>query len=112
MKERNQNNNKNNFYYSSQRNKITYFIFHVFALSLLFNNVATFHYYVNTDVIGEYQPGDSIPVITNSLTSIRTQFPLSFYSIPVCRPNKIDSFSLNLGDKFLGYSIQKTSYSV
>lgn len=46
----------------------------------------------------------------NKLTSIKTQLPYSFYSLPFCRPKKILDSAENLGEVLRGDRIENSPY--
>jgi transmembrane 9 superfamily protein 2/4 len=43
------------------------------------------------------QPTDPIAIKVNKLSSIKTQLPYDYYSLPYCRPERIVNFAENLG---------------
>jgi len=51
-------------------------------------------------------------VKVNKLTSIKTQLPYSYYSLPFCRPKKIVDSTENLGEVLRGDRIENAPYSV
>lgn len=46
------------------------------------------------------------------LTSTKTQLPLSYYSLPFCRPGKIEEDAENLGEILLGDRSENSPYVV
>lgn len=56
--------------------------------------------------------GDLLPVKVNKLTSIRTQLPYSYYSLPYCKPKKIVDSAENLGEVLRGDRIENSPYTV
>ena len=46
------------------------------------------------------------------LTSTKTQLPISYYSLPFCRPNKIQDDAENLGEILLGDRRDNSPYEV
>ncbi|TYH66542.1 hypothetical protein ES332_D06G130600v1 [Gossypium tomentosum] len=46
----------------------------------------------------DFQKGDPLKVKVNKLTSIKTQLPYSYYSLPFCTPEKIVDSAENLGE--------------
>lgn len=46
------------------------------------------------------------------LTSTKTQLPISYYSLPFCRPNKIQGDAENLGEILLGDRKDNSPYEV
>ena len=56
--------------------------------------------------------GDELKVKVNKLTSIKTQLPYSYYSLPFCQPKKIVDSTENLGEVLRGDRIENAPYSV
>lgn len=56
--------------------------------------------------------GDLLKVKVNKLTSIKTQLPYSYYTLPFCRPNKIVDSAENLGEVLRGDRIENSPYEV
>ncbi|KAL0330865.1 UNVERIFIED_CONTAM: Transmembrane 9 superfamily member 8 [Sesamum angustifolium] len=54
--------------------------------------------------------GDLLNVKVNKLTSIKTQLPYSYYSLPFCRPNTIVDSRENLGEVLRGDRIENSAY--
>ena len=59
-----------------------------------------------------YMQGDSLNVKVNKLTSIKTQLPYSYYSLPYCKPKKIVDSAENLGEVLRGDRIENSPYEV
>ncbi|KAJ8438330.1 hypothetical protein Cgig2_013378 [Carnegiea gigantea] len=58
-----------------------------------------------------YAPGEEIYVKVNSLTSIDTELPFSYYSLPYCRPlDGIKKSAENLGELLMGDQIDNSPY--
>jgi transmembrane 9 superfamily member 2/4 len=51
-------------------------------------------------------------VKVNKLTSIKTQLPYSYYSLPYCKPNEIVDSAENLGEVLRGDRIENSPYVV
>uniref|UniRef100_A0A2P2MD84 Transmembrane 9 superfamily member n=1 Tax=Rhizophora mucronata TaxID=61149 RepID=A0A2P2MD84_RHIMU len=58
----------------------------------------------------DFLKGDELRVKVNKLTSIRTQLPYSYYSLPYCRPSKIVDNAENLGEVLRGDRIENSPY--
>ncbi|XP_051131650.1 transmembrane 9 superfamily member 11-like [Andrographis paniculata] len=59
----------------------------------------------------KYTTGDSLNVKVNSLTSIDTELPYSYYSLPFCRPMEgIKDSAENLGELLMGDRIENSPY--
>jgi hypothetical protein len=51
----------------------------------------------------EYNKGDSLPLYVNELTSTRTQYPIDYYSIPFCAPER---GTIKMGKESLGGQLE------
>ncbi|KAK1288666.1 hypothetical protein QJS10_CPB19g00646 [Acorus calamus] len=59
----------------------------------------------------KYQIRDPLSVKVNSLTSIDTEIPFSYYSLPFCRPKEgIKDSAENLGELLMGDRIENSPY--
>ncbi|XP_010552093.1 PREDICTED: transmembrane 9 superfamily member 9-like [Tarenaya hassleriana] len=58
----------------------------------------------------DFEKGDELKVKVNKLTSIKTQLPYSYYSLPFCRPKKIVDSAENLGEVLRGDRIENSPY--
>ncbi|KAL4334133.1 hypothetical protein GQ457_07G043980 [Hibiscus cannabinus] len=58
----------------------------------------------------DFQKGDPLKVKVNKLTSIKTQLPYSYYSLPFCPPPKIVDSAENLGEVLRGDRIENSPY--
>ncbi|KAF3564662.1 hypothetical protein DY000_02019295 [Brassica cretica] len=59
----------------------------------------------------DFEKGDELKVKVNKLTSIKTQLPYSYYSLPFCQPKKIVDSTENLGEVLRGDRIENAPYS-
>jgi hypothetical protein len=59
-----------------------------------------------------YLQGDSLPVKVNKLTSVKTQLPYAYYSLPFCKPETIVDSAENLGEVLRGDRIENSPYVV
>lgn len=58
-----------------------------------------------------YSPGDSIFAKVNSLTSIETELPFSYYTLPYCEPPEgVKKSAENLGELLMGDQIDNSPY--
>lgn len=55
---------------------------------------------------------DQLAVKVNQLSSIKTQLPYSYYSLPFCRPATIVDSAENLGEVLRGDRIENSLYVV
>ncbi|KAL8127954.1 transmembrane 9 superfamily member 11-like [Apium graveolens] len=59
----------------------------------------------------KYVVGDSLSVKVNSLTSIETEIPYSYYSLPFCKPQEgVKDSAENLGELLMGDRIENSPY--
>ncbi|KAK9130499.1 hypothetical protein Sjap_010986 [Stephania japonica] len=59
----------------------------------------------------KYEVGDSLLVKVNSLTSIDTEMPFSYYSLPFCKPLEgVKDSAENLGELLMGDRIENSPY--
>ena len=56
--------------------------------------------------------GDKVVLKVNKLTSIKTQLPYEYYSMPYCRPEKIMPSAEKLGEVLRGDRIENSPYEV
>ncbi|KAK1269575.1 hypothetical protein QJS04_geneDACA013781 [Acorus gramineus] len=71
----------------------------------------SFAFYLPGSYMHTYSTGDKISVKVNSLTSIETELPFSYYSLPYCRPNEgIKKSAENLGELLMGDQIDNSPY--
>ena len=55
---------------------------------------------------------DPVTLKVNKLSSTKTQLPYEYYSLPYCRPEKIESIAENLGEVLRGDRIVNSLYQV
>ncbi|ONK70465.1 uncharacterized protein A4U43_C05F34000 [Asparagus officinalis] len=58
----------------------------------------------------DFQKKDPLMVKVNKLTSIKTQLPYSYYSLPYCKPTTIIDSAENLGEVLRGDRIENSPY--
>ncbi|KAJ4957918.1 hypothetical protein NE237_025029 [Protea cynaroides] len=59
----------------------------------------------------KYSVGDQLSVKVNSLTSIETEMPFSYYSLPFCKPAEgVKDSAENLGELLMGDRIENSPY--
>ncbi|CAA0821355.1 Transmembrane 9 superfamily member 8 [Striga hermonthica] len=58
----------------------------------------------------DFLKGDPLNVKVNKLTSIKTQLPYSYYTLPFCRPSNIIDSRENLGEVLRGDRIENSPY--
>ncbi|XP_026405678.1 transmembrane 9 superfamily member 12-like [Papaver somniferum] len=68
-------------------------------------------FYLPGSYMHTYTPGESIFGKVNSLTSIETELPFSYYSLPYCKPEGgIKKSAENLGELLMGDQIDNSPY--
>jgi len=60
----------------------------------------------------DYANGDQIPLLVNKIWSAKTQLPYSYYSLPFCRPEKVETERENIGQVLVGDRIQSSDYKL
>lgn len=68
--------------------------------------------FIRINVVFFWWQGDDLNVKVKGLTSTRTQLPISYYSLPFCRPEKIKDDAENLGEILLGDRSENSPYVV
>jgi len=66
----------------------------------------------STEACKFWLQNDPLTVKVNKLTSIKTQLPYSYYSLPYCKPNTIIDSAENLGEVLRGDRIENSPYVV
>ncbi|GFP81461.1 transmembrane 9 superfamily member 8 [Phtheirospermum japonicum] len=86
----------------------TVFIFTTICVLLFTDNALCF--YLPGVAPEDFQKGDPLNVKVNKLTSIKTQLPYSYYTLPFCRPSSIIDNRENLGEVLRGDRIENSPY--
>jgi transmembrane 9 superfamily protein 2/4 len=60
----------------------------------------------------EYNDGDQVELKVNKLTSVKTQLPYGYYSLPYCKPDKIQDSVENLGEILNGDLIENSPFEI
>jgi len=60
----------------------------------------------------DYSPGAVVDVKVNSLTSIKTQLPVDYYSLQYCRPMTVNVAIDNLGEFLSGERLHNSAYEM
>jgi len=60
----------------------------------------------------EYQEGETVDLKVNKLTSVKTQLPYPYYSLPYCKPEKVQDSVENLGETLTGDLIENSPYQI
>lgn len=60
----------------------------------------------------EFKKGEKVELKVNKLTSVHTQLPYKYYSLPFCRPEKIKDERENIGEILGGDRIETSLYEI
>ena len=60
----------------------------------------------------EYADGARVDLKVNKLSSVHTQLPFEWYSLPFCRPAEIVDKAENLGEVMRGDKIENSAYEI
>jgi transmembrane 9 superfamily protein 2/4 len=60
----------------------------------------------------EYQEGSQVDLKVNKLTSVKTQLPYRYYTLPYCQPKNIQESVENLGETLMGDQIENSPYEI
>ncbi|KAK9673297.1 hypothetical protein RND81_12G158600 [Saponaria officinalis] len=83
--------------------------FWVLLICMLFQSVIGF--YLPGSYPHKYKIGDQLSVKVNSLTSIDTEIPYKYYSLPFCKPEEgVKDSAENLGELLMGDRIENSPY--
>ncbi|XP_018498902.1 transmembrane 9 superfamily member 11 [Pyrus x bretschneideri] len=81
----------------------------VFTILLIFES--GYGFYLPGSYPHKYLVGDNLGVKVNSLTSIDTELPYSYYSLPFCQPpDGVKDSAENLGEFLMGDRIESSPY--
>ncbi|XP_042430382.1 transmembrane 9 superfamily member 12-like [Zingiber officinale] len=96
-------------FFSTSRMSFSFFTLAFLAVFLLCGSGNAF--YLPGSYMHTYSPRETIYVKVNSLTSIETELPFSYYSLPYCLPqNGIKKSAENLGELLMGDQIDNSPY--
>merc|ERR1719424_2373536 len=77
-----------------------------------FAAVPAWAYYLPGMAPMEYREGSSVDLKVNKLTSVKTQLPYQYYTLPYCRPEQITDSVENLGEILTGDLIENSPYEI
>jgi transmembrane 9 superfamily protein 2/4 len=60
----------------------------------------------------EYEEGSTVNLKVNALTSVQTQLPYSYYTLPFCKPDHVKQRVENLGEILGGDDIENSPYDI
>lgn len=80
------------------------------CLSLLLSLQLAHGFYLPGVAPQDFKKKDPVMLKVNKLSSVKTQLPYEYYSLPYCRPDKITSFAENLGEVLRGDRIENSLY--
>ncbi|KAL6541101.1 Transmembrane 9 superfamily member 8 [Orobanche minor] len=83
---------------------------HAIWMFLLLFISAAHSFYLPGVAPQDFIKGDLLKVKVNKLTSVKTQLPYSYYSLPYCKPEKIVDSAENLGEVLRGDRIENSPY--
>ncbi|KAL5016485.1 hypothetical protein ScPMuIL_006074 [Solemya velum] len=92
------------------RSKMSYSYLVLTLMALAVDRSAAF--YVPGVAPVEFQIGDEVIVKAVKMTSVKTQLPYEYYSLPFCRPSEVVYKTENLGEVLRGDRIVNTPYKV
>lgn len=85
--------------------------FRIWAFTILVVFQSVYGFYLPGSYPHKYAVGNELFVKVNSLTSIDTEIPFSYYSLPFCEPpNGIKDSAENLGELLMGDRIENSPY--
>ncbi|CAO2822544.1 unnamed protein product [Amaranthus hypochondriacus] len=87
------------------------FMIWVVVLGVIFESANGF--YLPGSYPHKYGVGDTLSVKVNSLTSIDTEMPFSYYSLPFCKPSEgVKDSAESLGELLMGDRIENSPYKL
>ncbi|XP_019056357.1 PREDICTED: transmembrane 9 superfamily member 11 [Tarenaya hassleriana] len=85
--------------------------FGIWVLAMVFIAQSAYGFYLPGSYPHKYKVGDPLNVKVNSLTSIETEMPFSYYSLPFCQPpDGVKDSAENLGELLMGDRIENSPY--
>jgi transmembrane 9 superfamily protein 2/4 len=60
----------------------------------------------------QYEQGARVEMKVNTLTSVKTQLPYDYYTLPYCKPENIKQRVENLGEILAGDEIENSAYDI
>lgn len=82
----------------------------VLSVLLVFGSSAN-AFYLPGSYMRKFAPNENLTVMVNSLTSIDTELPFSYYSLPYCKPQEGEKhIAENLGELLMGDRIENSPY--
>ncbi|KAE8677171.1 Transmembrane 9 superfamily member 12 [Hibiscus syriacus] len=85
--------------------------FGIWVLTILLIFQSGYGFYLPGSYPHKYVVGDPLSVKVNSLTSIDTEMPFSYYSLPFCKPPEgVKDSAENLGEILMGDRIENSPY--
>jgi len=60
----------------------------------------------------QYEVGAPVEMKVNALTSVKTQLPFGYYTLPFCKPEKVKQRVENLGEILAGDTIKNSPYEI
>merc|ERR1712167_235947 len=89
------------------------FVGTVFAvLALMAPVVPVQSFYLPGVAPTDYANGDLVPMEVNKITSVKTQIPYDYYSLPFCKPDTIEDKAGALGQILAGDGEKTSLYEI
>jgi len=60
----------------------------------------------------EYKQGETVHLQVNKLTSVKTQLPYGFYTMPFCTPQDLGDSTESLGEILLGDQVENSAFEI
>ena len=76
------------------------------------NNDAANGFYLPGVAPADFEINELMDLKSVKMTSVKTQLPYEFYTLPFCEPSTLKIAPENLGEKLRGDRIQQTPYKV
>ena len=75
-------------------------------------STAVYSFYVPGVAPTDYEKNDEVEIKAVKMTSSKTQLPYEYYTLPLCKPEKVEYTGENLGEVLRGDRIVNTQYDV
>jgi len=82
------------------------------ALAWAAAGIAAEAFYLPGVAPNEYLAGGQVDLKVNKLTSVKTQLPYGYYTLPYCQPKQIQDSVENLGEILVGDMIENSPYDL
>ena len=82
------------------------------ALALATTSTDSSAFYVPGVAPRSFKQGEPVELKVVKLTSVRAQLPYAYYSLPVCKPSKVEDAAENLGEVLSGDVIENSPFDI